>query len=226
MNTMNNEAHERQDIEDNIEALLPWHAAGTLNRRDAERVEAALAGDRELAQRYDLVREELGETILLNETLGAPSARAMQKLFAAIEAEKAPRRRPSFNLSGRIAEFLAGFAPRTLAYSATAAAIVLLVQAAVIGSVMVDQFGSTGYQVANIPTTDGSFATVRFAPQATAVEISAFLEANKASLVDGPKRGLYTIRLAVTGLPKEEIAKIFKRMQDQSKIVELIAVVQ
>jgi hypothetical protein len=29
------------------EALLPWYAAGTLSRRDANRVEQALAGDRE-----------------------------------------------------------------------------------------------------------------------------------------------------------------------------------
>jgi hypothetical protein len=78
-----------------IEALLPWHAAGTLSRRDADRVERALAGDRELARRYDLVREELAETIHLNETLGAPSARCMEKLFAAIDAEEArpPHRR-------------------------------------------------------------------------------------------------------------------------------------
>ena len=70
-----------------IEALLPWHAAGTLSRRDADRVEQALAGDRELAR--------LAETTRLNETLGVPSARAMEKLFAAIDAEEAgaPRRR-------------------------------------------------------------------------------------------------------------------------------------
>jgi hypothetical protein len=44
---------------------------------------------------YDFVREELGETIHLNETLYAPSARAMEKLVAAIDAEavRAPRRR-------------------------------------------------------------------------------------------------------------------------------------
>src|SRR6266481_7438654 len=79
-----------------IEALLPWYAAGTLSRHDADRVEQALAGDTELAQRYDLVRQELAETIHLNETLGVPSERAMEKLFAAIEAEeaRAPRRRP------------------------------------------------------------------------------------------------------------------------------------
>jgi hypothetical protein len=72
-----------------IEALLPWHAARTLSRRDADRVERALAGDPQLAWRYDLVRQELAETIHLNETLGEPSARALEKLFAAIDAEEA-----------------------------------------------------------------------------------------------------------------------------------------
>jgi anti-sigma-K factor RskA len=77
-----------------VEKLLPWYATGTLSGRDAQRVEQALAGDRELARRYELVRRELAET-RLNEALGAPSARAMEKLFAAINAAgaRAPRRR-------------------------------------------------------------------------------------------------------------------------------------
>ena len=72
-----------------IESMLPWHAAGTLDRCDAECVERALAEDSELARRYELVREELAETIRVNEMLGAPSARAMEKLFASIDAEEA-----------------------------------------------------------------------------------------------------------------------------------------
>ena len=77
-----------------IEELLPWYATGTLSGRDAERVAQALAGDHELAQRYELVRRELAEATRLNETLGAPSAHAMEKLFAAINAEepRVPRR--------------------------------------------------------------------------------------------------------------------------------------
>jgi len=75
-----------------IEALLPWHAAGTLSRCDADRVEQALSDDPELARHYDLVRQEFAETIHLNERLGAPSARAMEKLFAAIDAEEAGAR--------------------------------------------------------------------------------------------------------------------------------------
>ncbi|MGB9066527.1 MAG: hypothetical protein WCC80_24545, partial [Pseudolabrys sp.] len=47
------------------------------------------AEDSELARRYELVREELAETIRVNEMLGAPSARAMEKLFAAIDAKEA-----------------------------------------------------------------------------------------------------------------------------------------
>ena len=69
-----------------IEALLPCHAAGTLSRCDADRVEQALSDDPELARHYDLVRQELAETIHLNEMLGTPPARAMEKLFAARRA--------------------------------------------------------------------------------------------------------------------------------------------
>src|SRR5258707_3763277 len=124
-----------------IEALLPWHAAGTLSRPDADRVEQALAGGRELARRYDLVREELAETIHLNETLGAPSARAMEKLFAAIDAEeaRAPRRQRSFDLGGRISQFLSSLSPATPPPAATAPVVAVLVQAAVIAAIVVKE---------------------------------------------------------------------------------------
>src|SRR6266496_4527766 len=102
-----------------IEMLLPWHAAGTLNARDARRVEEALARDPELARQYAVIREEYAETIHLNESLGAPSVRAMQKLFAAIDGE--PVRKPSLsiNFSAQISEFFSRLSPRTLAWSAS-----------------------------------------------------------------------------------------------------------
>ena len=123
MNTKNKE------MQEDIELLLPWHAAGTLSRRDAERVERALANDNELASRYELVREELGEAIRLNELLGAPSARAMQSLFAKIDAEPVRTPRTSFNVAAWLTGFVSSFSPRTLAYAAGAAAIAILLQA-------------------------------------------------------------------------------------------------
>ena len=222
MNGINKEPERHE-----IEALLPWHAAGTLSRRDADRVEQALAGDRELARRYDLVREELAETIHLNETLGAPSARAMEKLFAAIDAEEArsPRRQRSFDLAGRFSEFLSSLTPRALAWSATAAAVAILLQAAVIAAIVVKEGAPSGPSLASAPS-DGSFAVVRFAPQATANDITNFLGAYKATLVEGPLNmggQLYRIRLSETKLPKDEVGKIVRQMQEESKIVGFIA---
>jgi anti-sigma factor RsiW len=102
--------HEPSDIE----LLLPWHAAGALDARDARRVQEALARDPELARQYAVIREEYAETIALNESMGAPSIRAMQRLFAAIDAE--PERRPSAarGLSMRISSFFARLSPGTL----------------------------------------------------------------------------------------------------------------
>jgi anti-sigma-K factor RskA len=193
MNAINEEPEPQE-----LEALLPWYATGTLRRRDANRVEQALANDGELARRYDLVREELVETIHLNEQLSPPSTRAMERLFAAIDAEeaRASRHRPWLDLSRRLSEFLWSLTPRTLARSAIAAAVAILVQAAVIASVVVKEQGSpSGPELASAPN-GGSYAVVRFAPQATANDITNFLGAYKAKVVDGP------LNIGGPGLPR------------------------
>jgi hypothetical protein len=221
MMTTSKQAPEREEIE----SLLPWHAAGTLSRSDAERVERALASDQELARRFDLVREELSETIHLNESLGAPSSRAMERLFAKIDAE--PVRRVStspvsVSLSSRIADFINSLSPRTLAWSAGAAAFALLLQAGVIASVVVGEKGN--YTVASAPVSvaAGPQALIRFAPGATAADINKLLESNKISLVSGPTAGgMY--RLAVTGLSKEELIKVVKHLEENRAVVEFAA---
>ena len=222
MNATNQDAPERSEIEN----LLPWHAARTLSRRDTQRVEDALARDPELARRYALVRDELGETIHLNETLGAPSPRAMEKLFAAIDAEPARRQAGSFNLSGRVSEFFASLSPRTLAWSASAAAIAILLQAGLLADIALKETKTAGYQTASAPTTDpgaGAFTLIRFAPQASSDDITKFLEANKLSIAAGPMAGgLYKVRVAVTGIPKGELANIVKKLQE-NKVVGFIA---
>ena len=130
MNAANED--ERSEIED----LLPWHAAGTLSAREAQAVEAALARDPELVRRFALVREELAQTIHLNETLGAPSARAMTDLFAKIDAEPERHAALSVSLGARIRGFFSSLSPRTLAWSAGAAALAIVLQAAVIGGIV------------------------------------------------------------------------------------------
>ena len=215
----------RGDIED----LLPWHAAGTLSPRDTQRVETALAEDPELARRYQLVREELAQTIHLNETLGAPSARAVETLFATIDAEPARVRAISRNLGARIRDFFAALSPRTVAWSAAAAALAIILQAGVIGVVLVNENNERGYETASAPATisgQGTYALIRFQPQVSAADITHFLDANKFNITEGPLAGgLFRVRIAPTKLGKTDRDHLITTLQTD-RLVSFIAATQ
>jgi anti-sigma-K factor RskA len=200
-----------------IEALLPWHAAGTLRRRDRQRVEAALRNDTALARHADLVREELAETICLNESLGAPSARAMDRLMAAIDDEvfAAHKRASARAVVGRFSTFIASFSPRTLAIAASVACVAIALQASMLVSILTRP--SVEQNVAlNTMHGHGTYAMVRFAREASAAEITRFLENYQATLVDGPRPGgFYRVRLAMTTLAKEEFVRVVSRMRHE-----------
>jgi hypothetical protein len=212
-----------------IEMLLPWHAAGTLNARDARRVHDALARDPELARQYAAIQEEYAETIDLNESLGAPSARAMQKLFAEIDSEPARKPSASINLSARIIQFFATLSPRTLAWSASLGALALLLQAGVIGAVLVKNQNAS-YQTASLsmngPVTRDlgagapPRALVRFAPDARVADITALLDRYQASIVDGAKEGMFRLQFGDKPMAKDEIASLMSKLQNE-KIVSL-----
>lgn len=221
---MNTNTAEREP--DNIEALLPWHAAGTLNARDMRRVEDALARDPKLAREYAAVRDELAETIHLNEDLGAPSARAMQKLFVAIDAEPKRKASVSLGLSARLTEFLARLSPKTLAYAGGAAAIALLLQAGIIGAVLLKgntggTFETASYQ-AGPAAVPGAYALVRFQPTATAADIDAFLTSFRATIVDGPKAGMFRVRIGSAALSSNEMTQLVSKLQGD-KVVSFAA---
>ena len=203
-----------------IEALLPWHAAGTLNVRDARRVEEALSRDPALARQYAVIQDEYTETILLNESLGAPSSRAMQKLFAAIDAEPARQRVAAPGLWPRVMEFFGNIAPRTLAYATAAAAVALLIQAGVIGAVLVKQPGGS-YQTASYQdaaSAAGAQVLVRFAPDAQSADITRFLDSFNGSIVGGPRAGMFRIKFGDKALSKDEAAQLLKRVQAEKII--------
>ena len=208
---MNANNKEREDIE----LLLPWHAAGTLSRRDAERVERVLANDNELANRYEMVREELGEAIRLNESLGAPSARAMQTLFAKIDAEPARQPRASINVMSWVQGFVSSFQPRTLAYAAGAAAIALLLQAGIITNMLVQTGGNFTIASVDKQGDAGAYVLIRFNPQSNVADISKFLAEHNATVAGGPAAGSGMFRLRVADKPvsQAELGAIVKRMQ-------------
>lgn len=212
-----------------IELLLPWHAAGTLNPRDSRKVEEALARDPELARQYAVIREEYAGTIDLNESLGAPSARAMQKLFAAIDAEPARKPGASLNVASRFAGFFSNLSPRTLAWSASLGAFALILQAGIIAAVLINNRPAT-FETASFNTNESITrdlaaapsprALVRFAPDARVSDITALLDKYKASIVDGAKGGMFRLQFTAAAMSKEDSSALLSRLQNE-KIVSL-----
>jgi len=219
-----------------IEMLLPWYAAGTLNARDVRRVEEALARDPDLAKQYAVIREEYAETIDLNESLGAPSARAMQKLFVAIDEE--PVRKPSLSSvpAARISGFFAGLSPRTLAWSASLGAILLLLQAGVIGAVLMKNQGGS-FQTASLDMSERAAAPtapitrdlgggtppralVRFSDDARVSDIKALLNNYHASIVGGGQEDMFRLQFGNGAMRKDEVAALLSKLQKE-KIVSL-----
>jgi hypothetical protein len=227
-----------------IEALLPWHAAGTLHPRDARRVEDALSRDPELARQYAAIQEEYAATIDLNESLGAPSSRPMYKLFGAIDAEPARTAQPALNLSARVNGFFASLSPRTLAWSTSLGALALLLQAGLIGAMLarpeISTFQTASYQDApqalaapqseqatpaapitrSLVPQSAPRALVRFAPDARAAEIATLLDSYQAAVVDSAKGGIFRLQFGDRPLSNQDVASLMRRLKSEP-IVDL-----
>ena len=185
---------------DENDLLLPWHATGRLDRAEAARLDAALARDPELARRLDLVRTERAETTALNESLGVPSRKGRDDLFARIDADLAGRSRQSGGWLQRLGSMLAGLSPPVLAGSALAACVLILLQAGLLTGM---SFGgpTASYETASHggsgPVAGGTFILVAFAPTATVAQVTEAFGEARLSIVDGPRAGgVYRVRLA------------------------------
>jgi anti-sigma-K factor RskA len=216
----------KQSEPSEIELLLPWYAAGTLDARESQQVEAALANDPELAARYEWVRAELAQETHVSEAAGEPSGRDVKALFAKIDALPAQKSRSSIDFGARIAEFLAALSPRTLAWSAMAAALAIVLQAGLLAGIMLKEKSAGGYETASVPANvsgEGSYVLLRFQPQASAADVANFLETNQLSIAGGPSAGgLYRVRVAPTKLAKADLTRLVNTLQD-NKVVGFIA---
>ncbi|MGD1038234.1 MAG: hypothetical protein ABR878_13865 [Roseiarcus sp.] len=200
----------RREENDAIEALLPWYAAGTLDPKNAKRVEEALARRSDLRASLDLVREDRDETIALNESLGAPSPAAWTRVLAAVEA--APRK-PSLKARLMSLAGLVGLGaepkPTRLAWAGAAAAIVIVLEAATIVSLLPAAKGP-GYRTASEApvTAGGANVLVAFASDARLDQVGAWLQDHHASIVEGPRSGLYRVRVGDKSLTKDQTSAL------------------
>lgn len=214
-----------------LEELLPFYANGRISEADKQRVETALAADAELAARLEIIRDDMAETVLLNESLGAPSHRALEKLMAGIEG--APRTAPllarakdSFGggLLGWLGGLLAAQPPRRLAYASAAAVALIALQGVAITGLALREGAS--FQTASAPGAQASerYVLLSFSPEARAGDIASFFKRFDASVVDGPRaNGFFKVRVGDASLSAAQVDAIAARMKSESAIVSFVA---
>ncbi|MDP3408475.1 anti-sigma factor [Bosea sp. (in: a-proteobacteria)] len=209
-----------------LEQLLPFYANGRISASDKARIDAALATDAELALRLEIIRDDMAETTLLNESLGAPSPRVLDRLMAGIEAE--PRR------AGLLATAKGGFMtwfggllaaqpPRRLAYAGAAACALIAIQGVALTGIALRE--STGFETASAPARSSErYVLLSFASDARAGDIASFFKRFDASVVDGPRaNGYFKVRVGDATLTQAQVDAIAARMKSEAAIVRFVA---
>lgn len=212
-----------------VEELLPFYANGRISAADRARVERALAADPELAMRLEIIREDMAETALLNESLGAPSPRVLDRLMAQIEAE--PQQTPLLMRARGgfltwLGQLLAAQPPRRLAYASAAALALIAIQGAALTGFALRGGGAGGFQTASAPGTQASerYVLLSFKPEAKAGDIAAFFKRYDASVVDGPRaNGSFKVRVGDASLTPAQVDAIAARMKAEGEIVGFVA---
>lgn len=206
-----------------IELLLPWYVTGRLGAADTARVQAFLAAHPDMQHQIALVREEQEQSTRANEALGSPSRGSLDRLMASVARES---REPLSALTvwSRISQFFAMPTSQGVRWAAAAAGLLLLIQAAVIGSLLIARSGDT-YQTASgkQAPAGGTTLLVGFADGATAPAIAALLGEFDAQIVEGPKPGgMYRIRLAKAPATEAERQDIVRRLLTRPDVVKIV----
>lgn len=212
-----------------IEMLVPFYVTGRISADDSKRVDAYLKRNPDFAEHIELVRDERAVTVSANEALGFPSARSTDKIFETIaqETQTAPSRRVQDNSSSiwaAIGRFFAAPTPSAVRFVAIAAAAVVLVQTAFLGTLLMRQPAPDGYQTASGPSNTamrGTVALVAFQDGASVSDISRALANEGASIVEGPiEGGMYKIKF-IHGSDGEAGAQSrFDALKSQTAIVK------
>ena len=149
----------------------------------------------------------------------------MQKLMADIEADAstARRTRSSFNLGEWLSEKLSSFSPRTLAWSASAAALAIVLQAGLLAGMFVNERqGGAGFKTASVAEQPGDQAGHRGADRLRPAGERRRDHQADADLQDGDRRR--PDRRDVHGPLRDDrhaegrAGRIIKQLQDEKTV--------
>lgn len=204
---------------DEIAALLPWYVSGKISAADKARVDTYAKAHPEVLDHIALARDEADVVFADNASIHAPrdGLERLQKSLAA--SPRARLHAVQASLIDRMGVWISNLAPRQLAYAGMAAAALLVMQVASLGTLVSKPSGQ--FQTASGPAAKaGSFALVAFQPAAPQSTVTAFLADNNYTIADGPKAGgMYRLRLSEAPLAQTDLDTAIAKLKARSDLV-------
>lgn len=178
-----------------IELLLPWYVTGKLDAADTARVEAYLAQHPEMLHQLALIAEEQTVTVEDNEAI-RPRLASAGVIVARTQAPGSAMRAWFDGVVDSVKRLFQAPTPGAVRWAAAAAAVVICLQAAALGTLLTQDTG--GYQTASRPGIEGEHAPVAlvaFTDRAPIADVSRLLAENRLRVVDGPlPGGFFSVR--------------------------------
>lgn len=221
---------DKRTKQDEIEMLLPWFVTDKLDDADRQRVEAYLDQNPDMRARLNLSVAERGETVFLNEPRPATSASTVEQFMAQIDpgleqrsAAQAPRTSRANlwdHMKGTVEELFT--ARPGVAWASALAALIMLVQAAVIIGLLSSPQGHI-YETASGSmqmVAPGTYVDVRFANQAPIARITEAMSELNMTIAGGPKaNGFFMVRIGPEKMSASERKRLISALKARNDIV-------
>ena len=223
--TKHESAKLERDKRDEVEMMLPFYVTGQLDHAEANEIDDYLKHHPDVARQLDLVRAERESTAATNATYASRPARSFDRVAAMIgKAPAQPARAAGWGLDW-IKQLFAVPSSPALGFVGATAAIVILLQAATIGTLVVAQYSGIFSPAGGNETADvGTTVVVRFADDASAAAIADVLSGLGVKIIDGPRGGrLFTVRIGPKNMSEGERERLIAALKARSDLIVFVS---
>jgi hypothetical protein len=206
---------------DEVEMMLPFYVTGQLDHTEANEIDDYLKHHSDVVRQLDLIRAERESTAASNAIYASRPAPSFDRVAAMIG--KAPAQ-PAGSPIDWVKRLFAMPSSPALGFVGAAAAIVILLQAAIIGTLVVAQYSGIFNTAGGNETVDaGTTVFVRFADDASAAAIADVLSGLGVKIIDGPRGGkLFTARLGPKTMNESERERLIAALKARSDVIVFV----
>lgn len=211
--------------QEDIEMLLPFYVTGRLDHADADQIGDHLKRHPDIVSQLDLIRDERDSTVAANAIYANRPVRSFDQVAAMIGKAPVQPARPAGRALDWVRRLFDMPSSPALGWIGAAAAIVIVLQAATIGTLVVAQYPGIfiGASGGNGAAETGTTVVVRFADDATSSAVADALAGLGLKIVDGPRGGrLFTVRLGPKNMNAGERDRLIAALRARGDVVVFV----